>query len=63
MRPSDGSQTCQKTARPRPWPEHFHALIWPTAQANPSQIVQKLEDRTALLILKNLKENLSYPWC
>jgi putative transposase len=44
-------------------PEHFHALIWPTAQADPSQIVQKLEDRTALLILKNLKENLSYPWC
>ena len=44
-------------------PEHFHALIWPTAQANPSQIVQKLEDRTALFILKNLKENLTYPWC
>jgi REP element-mobilizing transposase RayT len=44
-------------------PEHFHALIWPTGQANPSQIMQKLEDRTALFILKNLKENLSYPWC
>src|SRR5208283_4061953 len=35
-------------------PEHFHALIWPTAQANPSAIMQKLEDRTALFILKNL---------
>ena len=44
-------------------PEHFHMLIWPTAQASPSQIVQKLEDRTALFILKNLKANLSYPWC
>ena len=44
-------------------PEHFHMLIWPTAQANPSQVVQKLEDRTALFILKNLRENLSNPWC
>jgi putative transposase len=44
-------------------PEHFHALIWPTAEANPSVIMQKLEDRTALFILKNLQENLSYPWC
>jgi REP element-mobilizing transposase RayT len=25
--------------------------------------VQKLEDRTALFILKNLKETLSYAWC
>jgi len=44
-------------------PEHFHALIWPAAEANPSQIMQKLEDRTALFILKNLRENLGYPWC
>jgi REP element-mobilizing transposase RayT len=44
-------------------PEHFYALIWPAAQANPSRIMQKLEDRTALFILKNLKENLRYPWC
>ena len=44
-------------------PEHFHALIWPTAEANPSQIMQKLEDRTALFILKNLQENLGYAWC
>jgi REP element-mobilizing transposase RayT len=34
-------------------PEHFHALIWPTAGASPSAIMQKLEDRTALFILKN----------
>ncbi len=44
-------------------PEHFHALIWPAREADPSQIMQKLEDRTALFVLKNLKENLTYPWC
>jgi len=44
-------------------PEHFRALIWPGPEANPSQIMQKLEDRTALFVLKNLKENLTYPSC
>jgi REP element-mobilizing transposase RayT len=44
-------------------PEHFHALIWPTERANLSQIMQKLEDRTPLFILKKLKENLGYGWC
>ena len=44
-------------------PEHFHALIWPAREADPSQIRQKLEDRTALFVLKNLKENLTYPRC
>ena len=43
-------------------PEHFHLLIWPSADPNPSEILQKLEDRTALFILKNLKDNASYPW-
>ncbi len=38
-------------------PEHFHILIWPSADPKPSQIVQKLEDRTALFILKNLKNH------
>ena len=32
-------------------PEHFHALIGPMPEANPSQIMQKVEDRTALFIL------------
>jgi hypothetical protein len=32
----------------------------PAAGANPSQIMQQLEDRTALFILKNLRENLGY---
>jgi REP-associated tyrosine transposase len=44
-------------------PEHFHVLIWPARDLNPSQILQKLEDRTALFVLKNLKENANYPWC
>jgi REP element-mobilizing transposase RayT len=34
-----------------PMPEHFHALIGPTPEVNPSRIMQKLEDRTALSIL------------
>ena len=41
-------------------PEHFHALLWPTAKSDPSQIIQKLENRTALFILKNLRENLGF---
>jgi putative transposase len=44
-------------------PEHFHRLIWPSADPNPSQILQKLEVRTALFILKNLKENVTSHWC
>jgi REP element-mobilizing transposase RayT len=32
-------------------PEHFQALIWPSEEANPSQMMQKLEDGTALFIL------------
>jgi len=44
-------------------PEHFHALLWPGAEANASQIMQKLEDRTAVFILKNLRENPDFPWC
>ncbi|HLY60846.1 MAG TPA: transposase [Terriglobia bacterium] len=44
-------------------PEHFHLLIWPSIEPNPSQIMQKLEVRTALFVLKNLKENVSIPWC
>jgi REP element-mobilizing transposase RayT len=32
-------------------PEDIHALIGPTPEANPSRIMQKLEDRTTLFIL------------
>jgi putative transposase len=44
-------------------PEHYHLLIWPSLAANPSQITQKLSERTANFILRNLRQNLSYPWC
>jgi len=44
-------------------PEHSHLLIWPGPLANPSQIMQKLWERTAKFILRNLRENLAYPWC
>ena len=44
-------------------PEHFHLLIWPSASADPSCIVQSLKERTALFILRNLRENRRFPWC
>jgi len=37
-------------------------LIWPGSPANPSQIMQKLSERTANFILRNLRENLAFPW-
>ena len=43
-------------------PEHCHLLIWPSELANPSQIMQKLSERTANFILRNLRQNLSFPW-
>jgi putative transposase len=44
-------------------PEHCHLLLWPGPLANPSQIMQKLSERTANFILRNLRENLAFPWC
>jgi putative transposase len=44
-------------------PEHFHLLIWPSDLANPTQIMQKLEGRTARFVLSNLRRNLQFPWC
>ncbi len=44
-------------------PEHFHLLIWPSGQANPSQVIQSLKELTAKFILKNLQENRQFPWC
>ncbi len=35
-------------------PEHCHLLIWPSELADPSQIMQKLAERTANFILRNL---------
>jgi REP-associated tyrosine transposase len=44
-------------------PEHIHLLLWPGERANPSQIMQKLEGRTARFILKALRENRENSWC
>ena len=44
-------------------PEHFHLLLWPSAEANPSQILQRLEGRTALFVLKDLRQNTKHAWC
>ena len=44
-------------------PEHIHLLLRPSDSANPSQIMQQLEERTAKFILKNLRQNIQYPWC
>jgi putative transposase len=44
-------------------PEHFHLLLWPGKAVSPSLILHKLEDRTALFVLKNLEQNLGHAWC
>jgi hypothetical protein len=41
----------------------FHVLIWPGPAANPSRIMQKLSEPTANFILRNLRQNLSFPRC
>jgi len=41
-------------------PEHFHLLIWPSDMANPIQIMQKLEGRTARFVLSNLGATCSF---
>jgi len=49
--------------RVRAYARAFPRAPLPSTEANPSQIMQKLEDRTALFILRNLRENLGFPWC
>jgi len=44
-------------------PEHSHLLVWPGPLADPSQIMQKLSERTANFILRDLRRNLVIPWC
>jgi putative transposase len=44
-------------------PEHFYVLLWPCELSNPSQIMQKLEERTAKFILKSLREKAESAWC
>ncbi|MGH9397770.1 MAG: REP-associated tyrosine transposase [Terriglobia bacterium] len=43
-------------------PEHCHLLIWPGPLADPSQIMQKLAERTVNFILRTLRRNLTLPW-
>jgi REP-associated tyrosine transposase len=43
-------------------PELYHLLIWPGEIANPSQIMQKLSERTANFVLRRLRRNLALPW-
>jgi putative transposase len=44
-------------------PGHCHLLIWPSELADPSQIMQKLAERTAKFVLRTLRRNLDFPWC
>jgi len=44
-------------------PEHFHLLIWPGEPADPSKIMQSLKERTAIFILRSLRQNQHHPWC
>ncbi len=37
-------------------PEHFHLLIWSGERADRSKIMQSLKERTAILILRNLRQ-------
>jgi hypothetical protein len=37
-------------------------LFWPSDGANPTPIMQPLEERSARFILKNLRQNLACPW-
>jgi len=44
-------------------PEHFHLLFWTDPEINPSDIVRSLKIRTAMEILKFLREHPTQPWC
>jgi putative transposase len=41
-------------------PEHFHVLIWPSADADPSCIVKSLKQGTARFVLRNLRKAANY---
>ena len=44
-------------------PEHFHLLLWPGRQADPSAILQSLKVRTAMAILGRVRKSQAQPWC
>lgn len=44
-------------------PEHFHMLIWPSEQVDPSRLMQSFKERTALYVLGQLRESQQFRWC
>jgi REP-associated tyrosine transposase len=44
-------------------PEHFHLLLKPESAEATSRIVQRIKIRTAMQILKLLRENQDRAWC
>ncbi|HEV2499837.1 MAG TPA: transposase [Terriglobia bacterium] len=44
-------------------PEHFHLLLWPSENADPSAIMQSLKERTAKFILAQLRRQSALSWC
>jgi putative transposase len=44
-------------------PEHFHLLLKPESAEATSRIVQRIKIRTAMQILKHLRENQDRAWC
>ncbi len=44
-------------------PEHFHLRPWPSAEPNPSAILQSLKVRTAMKVLRTLREHQAQPRC
>jgi putative transposase len=43
-------------------PDHFHLLVWPSKDHNPSTIVGSLKQRTARYIIESLK-SCEQSWC
>ena len=44
-------------------PEHFHLLFKPQPAESTPVVIKELKEETARRILKNLRQNLCYPWC
>ena len=44
-------------------PEHFHLLLWPAPETDPSDVLQSLKVRTAMAILAVLRKSSAEPWC
>lgn len=44
-------------------PDHFHLLIRPEPSETTPLIMKRLKERTAVMILRTLRENAQHPWC